>query len=505
MGVIPAVPSDRVVYDIQDLYIKRDLDIFTLDGSEIRVNGYPITLIDLDGQHGDILVENTGSEWRLNKLCEAAYVVQNGSSNYTVQVGDKVSWFDEEGRFFVGKNLLAEAESNSHSRLPDFMFDPIGMRFFTRSMSLGTLNDPADINYRRWGGNAPYGNGALDGNFDMLTGLGIGSLVGQLRATPSSVPNGGTEATPGGDAVSTGAVMSFVCSDMPRRVTSDGQTSNAMAQEFNLCPRNAHDFRETVGRISSKGNWQFGKQAVNAGDQGDIVQIKAYAGLNNKQLITITNSPTNGTFTIKYYSLPLTDTGFSTEATTAGIARNASLVAIQNALVAAIAAIPGLIGTTANLYSAVTAADILVTGGPLPDTPVQIEFTGLLGLMPQFRMLGTNVNMTGPGAAPTISITRVGQAGIDHEKGKRLLDMQHVAGQTADYFRVRDSAGVNALTLDVNKKLILGSTVRYTEMAAPTAPPVNTVEVYAEDNGAGKTRLMALFNTGAAQQLAIQP
>lgn len=45
----------------------------------------------------------------------------------------------------------------------------------------------------------------------------------------------------------------------------------------------------------------------------------------------------------------------------------------------------------------------------------------------------------------------------------------------------------------------------FTEMTAPSAGAVNTCRIYAQDNGAGKTQLMALFNTGAAQQIAIQP
>jgi len=31
------------------------------------------------------------------------------------------------------------------------------------------------------------------------------------------------------------------------------------------------------------------------------------------------------------------------------------------------------------------------------------------------------------------------------------------------------------------------------------------VRIFAQDNGAGKTQLMALFATGAAQQIAIEP
>ncbi len=43
------------------------------------------------------------------------------------------------------------------------------------------------------------------------------------------------------------------------------------------------------------------------------------------------------------------------------------------------------------------------------------------------------------------------------------------------------------------------------EMTAPASPAANNVRIYAEDNGAGKTRLMARFATGAAQQIAIEP
>ncbi len=50
-----------------------------------------------------------------------------------------------------------------------------------------------------------------------------------------------------------------------------------------------------------------------------------------------------------------------------------------------------------------------------------------------------------------------------------------------------------------------GGALSFIEQTAPSAPAANGVYLYAEDNGAGKTRLMALFNTGAAQQVAIEP
>jgi uncharacterized lipoprotein NlpE involved in copper resistance len=55
------------------------------------------------------------------------------------------------------------------------------------------------------------------------------------------------------------------------------------------------------------------------------------------------------------------------------------------------------------------------------------------------------------------------------------------------------------------RNLFLGSYAQLSEMTAPAAPAANGVRIYAVDNGSGKTQLMALFATGAAQQIAIEP
>jgi hypothetical protein len=64
---------------------------------------------------------------------------------------------------------------------------------------------------------------------------------------------------------------------------------------------------------------------------------------------------------------------------------------------------------------------------------------------------------------------------------------------TAAVMRVCGSSGANAGALE------------FLEQAAPAAPAANSVRIYAVDNGSGKTQLMALFATGAAQQIAIEP
>ncbi len=50
-----------------------------------------------------------------------------------------------------------------------------------------------------------------------------------------------------------------------------------------------------------------------------------------------------------------------------------------------------------------------------------------------------------------------------------------------------------------------GGVLAFLEQTAPSAPAANGAYLYAEDNGSGKTRLMALFPSGAAQQVAIEP
>jgi hypothetical protein len=43
------------------------------------------------------------------------------------------------------------------------------------------------------------------------------------------------------------------------------------------------------------------------------------------------------------------------------------------------------------------------------------------------------------------------------------------------------------------------------EQTAPSAPAANRYRIFAQDNGAGKTQLMVIFASGAAQQIAIEP
>ena len=75
-----------------------------------------------------------------------------------------------------------------------------------------------------------------------------------------------------------------------------------------------------------------------------------------------------------------------------------------------------------------------------------------------------------------------------------------VFGSLADVGIERSAAGVVKVTDGSSG----GGKLELLEVTAPTGV-ANSVRIYAEDNGSGKTRLMAIFGSGAAQQIAIEP
>lgn len=70
-----------------------------------------------------------------------------------------------------------------------------------------------------------------------------------------------------------------------------------------------------------------------------------------------------------------------------------------------------------------------------------------------------------------------------------------------DTYLTRESAGI----FGFNGASGAGASIQMTEVTAPSAPSANKGLIYLEDNGSGKTRLMVKFNTGSAQQIAIEP
>lgn len=74
--------------------------------------------------------------------------------------------------------------------------------------------------------------------------------------------------------------------------------------------------------------------------------------------------------------------------------------------------------------------------------------------------------------------------------------------QVSSSFTIGRTSGVMTLA---NESQTAGATFELREQTAPAAPSTDRVRIFAQDNGAGKTQLMALFASGAAQQIAIEP
>lgn len=124
-------------------------------------------------------------------------------------------------------------------------------------------------------------------------------------------------------------------------------------------------------------------------------------GVNEKQRVTITGTPTGGTFTLTFEGQ-----------TTAGIAYNANAAAVQSALEA---------------LSNVAVGEAVCTNGPLPGTAVDVEFKLTLGESDRTQMTADGSGLTG-GSTPTVTITTT-QPGVAPSNVLNLL-----AGRPYDWY-----------------------------------------------------------------------
>lgn len=127
------------------------------------------------------------------------------------------------------------------------------------------------------------------------------------------------------------------------------------------------------------------KGYIYIGDVGNAAPSAALIGAFDpatfgaeKQTVTITGTPTGGTFTLTYSGQ-----------TTSGIAYNATASTVQTALEA---------------LSNIAVGDISVSGGPGPGTPYVVSFIGdLLGSDPA-QMTASAAGLTG-GTSPAVTVT----------------------------------------------------------------------------------------------------
>lgn len=91
------------------------------------------------------------------------------------------------------------------------------------------------------------------------------------------------------------------------------------------------------------------------------------------------------------------------------------------------------------------------------------------------------------------------RASLSTTAGSGITLAAETAGTGGDNLNVTlTPAGTGGVVIGANYQ-------QFAEMTAPAAGAANTVRLFAQDNGAGKTQLMAIFASGAAQQVAIEP
>lgn len=137
---------------------------------------------------------------------------------------------------------------------------------------------------------------------------------------------------------------------------------------------------------------------------------------------------------------------------------------------------------TGTVKTSVFAAQVLYAGIPGVTVPVVLSYNGNIGLS------------MGDTSRVSWSSNSEGQTAADAALMRNAAGVVEVNNGTATAYR--DLKLRNLLNVEYHQM---------TEMTAPAAPATNSVRIYAEDNGSGKTRLMALFASGVAQQIAIEP
>jgi hypothetical protein len=123
------------------------------------------------------------------------------------------------------------------------------------------------------------------------------------------------------------------------------------------------------------------------------------AAVNAAQTVSITGTPTGGTFTLTIEGR-----------TTAAIAYNAAASAVQTALLA---------------LDLLDTGDVVASGGALPGTPVVLTFGGNYAGMPVSALTASGAGLTG-GTSPAVSIAQttagVAASGRGGGKGALLTD-----------------------------------------------------------------------------------
>lgn len=107
------------------------------------------------------------------------------------------------------------------------------------------------------------------------------------------------------------------------------------------------------------------------------------------------------------------------------------------------------------------------------------------------------------GNQPEVFLDPSASAGVTIASGRAYRFTDSTNAQTGTRRLGLTMAANGILTLDDG--VSAGAALESLEVSAPSAPAANGWRLFAEEGGGGKTRLMVIFQSGAAQQIAIEP
>lgn len=320
---------------------------------------------------------------------------------------------NQYGDLIGGQNLgMASDNPDVHGSLFDFRWSQRDLRFFTRNQSMAEIADPCDLSFTRFGPESgyPYAGGSSAN----LTGVDVGATIGEIRCKPAIVPFGGDLTTIGARAAAISADITFYSAERHRDLT--GNQDYAVGTAIRLYTAQiGRSTEDLIAELTNYGGLKVGRYAVADNGTVPLLHVRGDIGQNQKQTVTISGTPTGGSFTLTFYNTPPASPGFvGAGQTTAGIAYNATATDVKNALEAL-----GNIGV----------GNLTATGGPLPGTPVVVEWTGATKKRTNYVRLKATSSLTG-GTSPTVA-TSISQDGIPDMLGKKMLHVVH-GGQAGD-------------------------------------------------------------------------
>ena len=285
------------------------------------------------------------------------------------------------------------------------------------------------------------------------------------------------------DAVGTGArdedsgaivVFETAEDDVPRQLTdvADGADRTAGSQLRVRLARANQRMPADVMRFNQSGELELGLGGV--GTAGSVVTIGGFDGRNTRHTIETSHGQiTGGSFTLYFFGPPPPSPGFHEPLDSISAKKTAAIQFDVNGEVAAPA-----VQTALEALAAIGSGNVVASGGPLPDEPIEVEFIGALAKT-NITRLGLTATLTGTDT-PQLRAVAI-ESGLPADSDKPLLSVRDQANgpvRTSPYLEARDRddtlmaevSGTGALSVQPGSGRHFGAGMHFSDVLALQEP-----------------------------------